>query len=242
MAAHLDMLHAPYEPLLAAALFRLSPDAVGSALDLGCGPGRKTGWLARHLCPGGRLLAVDIDRAALRRAAVPGRFLAADAAALPLRDASVALVWCVAALHAFADPAAALQEVRRVIQPGGTLIVTSVTQRWMLCREWPAALARACVDLLPVAADEPACDLERQVQAAGFTLNHSQAFLLDAADLITASLPPADWFTLRPLVAGRLSAADLAACDAIAAEEIEPELVNLLLLVAAGLPVPANPK
>ncbi len=237
MTHPLDILHAPYEPLLEAALRRISPAAAGSALDLGCGPGRKTGWLARHRRPGGRLVAADIDRAALRMADVPGLFLAADATALPLRDASIELAWCVAALNAFPDPAAALHEARRVLQPGGTLVVTSVTRRWMLCRAWPAALYLAGADLLPLAADEPAQDLERQVQEAGFALARSTALLLDAADPLAASLPLADWTMLRPRVAGCLSAADLAACDAIAREDIEPEPVDLLLLVAADVPV-----
>lgn len=241
MTHHLEILHAPYEPLLEAALHRLSPGEAGSALDLGCGSGRKTGWLARHVRPGACLVAVDIDQAALHLATAPGRFIAADAAALPLCDASIELVWCVAALHIFADPMAALRETQRVLQPAGTLIATSVTQRWMLRRTWPAVLAQVCADLLPPPADDPARDLERQVQAAGFAINQSRAFLLDAADPVAASLPLADWAMLRPLVAGRLSAADLAACDAIAAEEIEPEPVDLLL-VAAAVPVPANPK
>lgn len=232
----LESLHAPYEPLLAAALRAFSPAGVATALDLGCGPGRKTGWLAQLLRPGGLLIGVDIDVPALQLAGAPGLFVAADAAALPLRDASIALAWCVAALHTMPDPAAALREVQRVLQPGSTLIVTSVTQRWMLRRPWPAALAHACADLLPAAANEPAGDLERRLQAAGFALTRSAALLLDAADPVTASLPLADWAVLRPVVAGRLSAADLAACDAIAAEKLEPELADLLLLVAAAPP------
>ena len=53
-----------------------------------------------------------------------------DATALPFRDASFDAVCCFAALHLFADPFAALDEMRRVLRPGGRIaLMTSVRRQ-----------------------------------------------------------------------------------------------------------------
>ena len=48
-------------------------------------------------------------------------FVFADAAALPFRDASFDAVCCFAALNLFAEPFSALDEMRRVLAPGGRI-------------------------------------------------------------------------------------------------------------------------
>ena len=59
----------------------------------------------------------------------PAALVAADAAALPLRNQSVDTVVSASTLHDWADPAAALAEARRVLRPGGRLLLLD----W--CRE-----------------------------------------------------------------------------------------------------------
>ncbi|HET6692379.1 MAG TPA: methyltransferase domain-containing protein [Miltoncostaeaceae bacterium] len=100
-------------------------------LDLGCGPGTITVGLARAVAPG-RVVAVDADpgqaTTTRERAAadgVPVRALAADAAALPLPDASFDAAFAHALLEHVADPVAVLREVRRVLRPGGVAVATS---------------------------------------------------------------------------------------------------------------------
>jgi SAM-dependent methyltransferase len=100
-------------------------------LDLGCGPGTITVGLARAVAPG-RVVAVDVDpgqaeatRARAAAAGVPVEAVAADAAALPLRDASVDAAFSHALLEHVADPVAVLREVRRVLRPGGVALVAS---------------------------------------------------------------------------------------------------------------------
>ncbi|KAA8967308.1 methyltransferase domain-containing protein [Mycobacterium sp.] len=100
----------------------------GVALDVGCGPGSVTAALGRAVGPDGLALGVDISETMLARAvrAAPGPqvgFLRADAQRLPLRDATVDAVACVAVLQLVPDPAAALAEMARVLRPGGRLAV-----------------------------------------------------------------------------------------------------------------------
>jgi ubiquinone/menaquinone biosynthesis C-methylase UbiE len=66
---------------------------------------------------------VQLATDAARRAGVDARFLRGDAADLPLPDASVDLVVCQAAFKNFGRPVAALDEMHRVLRPGGTAVI-----------------------------------------------------------------------------------------------------------------------
>jgi ubiquinone/menaquinone biosynthesis C-methylase UbiE len=66
---------------------------------------------------------VQLATDAARRAGVEARFLHADAADLPLPDASVDLVVCQAAFKNFGRPVAALDQMHRVRRPGGTAVI-----------------------------------------------------------------------------------------------------------------------
>jgi 2-polyprenyl-6-hydroxyphenyl methylase/3-demethylubiquinone-9 3-methyltransferase len=95
-------------------------------LDLGCGAGQFTAELARA---GARAVGVDVAEAALRRARTAHpeldfRLVAIDGP-LPLEDASFELVWGSEVIEHVADTAAWLSEVRRVLTPGGTLLLTT---------------------------------------------------------------------------------------------------------------------
>lgn len=112
------MTDRPLNTWLEGHLERLSGD--GPVLDLGCGRGY---WM-EHMSQRG-VAAVGVERE-LDRAALAGRHgpvVAGDAAHLPLADASVGLVWCLHVLHHLADPAGALAEMRRVLRPGGSLVL-----------------------------------------------------------------------------------------------------------------------
>lgn len=89
-------------------------------LDLGCGVGF---WLYRMAAAGLRPVGVERDgeraRAAGRRAPV----VVGEGASLPLGDARVATVWCLHVLHHLDQPSAVLAEVRRVLRPGGRLLL-----------------------------------------------------------------------------------------------------------------------
>lgn len=92
-------------------------------LDVGCGRGGSLALVARHHRPR-QLVGLDLSRRGLGRArdALRGAagFVAADACALPLADATVEVVLCVESSLHYADLARFYDEVRRVLQPNGS--------------------------------------------------------------------------------------------------------------------------
>jgi ubiquinone/menaquinone biosynthesis C-methylase UbiE len=104
-------------------------------LDLGCGAGR---FVAALREAGADPVGVELAEAALERARAnaPGADLrlVADDGSLPLEHASVDLVWCSEVLEHVADTAHLLLEVRRVLRPGGRLLVTVPRTRRLLTR------------------------------------------------------------------------------------------------------------
>jgi SAM-dependent methyltransferase len=109
----------------ALALCALPPRA--RVLDLGCGNGATVGHL-RH-GHGARAVGLDRSRARLPRGPGAAPFALADAAVLPVRTASLDAVVMECCLSALARPEAALAECRRVLAPGGALIVTDLYRR-----------------------------------------------------------------------------------------------------------------
>jgi ubiquinone/menaquinone biosynthesis C-methylase UbiE len=100
-----------------------SGDAV---LDIGCGAGE---FSAALIEAGAKPVAVDVAREALRRARerVPGldARLWNPAEPLPLDDNAVDVVWAGEVIEHVADVAPWLSELRRVLRPGGTLLLTT---------------------------------------------------------------------------------------------------------------------
>jgi ubiquinone/menaquinone biosynthesis C-methylase UbiE len=101
--------------------------ARGAILEVAPGPGFLSIELAKR---GFDVSAVDISKTFVdlaRRnaaaAAVSVRFEVGDAAHLPIPDTSQDLVVCRAAFKNFADPVGALREMRRVVRPGGTVLL-----------------------------------------------------------------------------------------------------------------------
>lgn len=107
-------------------------------VDLGCGPGGSTIELAR-LRPDARVIGLDVARrmvlAASERARtagiVPGRlaFMLGDAARLPFRSDSIDILTGHSFLYQVADRAATLAEARRILRPGGRIILMEPSER-----------------------------------------------------------------------------------------------------------------
>ncbi|HEY1538136.1 MAG TPA: class I SAM-dependent methyltransferase [Solirubrobacteraceae bacterium] len=95
-------------------------------LDVGCGAGEFSAALVEA---GARPVAVDVAREALHRARE--RVPALDARPwepgrpLPLDDTSVDVVWAGEVIEHVVDVAPWLSELRRVLRPRGTLLVTT---------------------------------------------------------------------------------------------------------------------
>jgi SAM-dependent methyltransferase len=102
-----------------------------TVLEIGPGPGYFTVEAGRTVGPGGRVVALDVQRemaAILRRrlqeqGVANAHPLLADAARLPLADASIDTAFLIAVLGEISDRPAALADLRRVLKPGGTLSV-----------------------------------------------------------------------------------------------------------------------
>jgi len=140
----------------------------GEAADLGCGPGQLAIELARR-APGLHVTGIDLSDEMLaqgqdnaRRAGVADRVsfrrgdaasLTGDAQQIPFPDASLDLVVSTLSLHHWSDPVAVLDEIARVLRPGGSFLIFDLRRDmaapfWLLL--WfvthvvvPAALRRA---------------------------------------------------------------------------------------------------
>ncbi len=99
-------------------------------LDVGGGTGR-----AARALDGPAATVVDPAPGMLRQARRHGlAALQGDAARLPVRDRSVDAVLLVDALHHVGDQAGAVREARRVLRPGGVLVVREFDPETLLGR------------------------------------------------------------------------------------------------------------
>jgi SAM-dependent methyltransferase len=115
--------------LVLAAMRDLAPWADRVLVDLGCGSGY---WLPGYAAQASTVIGVEPDPALLSLAAARDprvRVLPGSAEHLPLGDATVDVVHARFAYFWPPDCAAGLAEVRRVLKPGGTLVVVDNDQR-----------------------------------------------------------------------------------------------------------------
>ena len=107
-----------------------TPDVV---LDLGCGPGSAS-LAMRRRWPKARVLALDLALPMLRESRVAERWhplrrpvqrICADVRALPLAEASVDVVFSNLCLQWVEDLPAVFAGFRRVLRPGGLLLVST---------------------------------------------------------------------------------------------------------------------
>ena len=119
----------------------LALSAGARVLDVGTGPGALPLLVARER-PDLQIDAIDVAPEMIeeaRRADPAGTvtFAVADVARLPWPDATFDLVVSTISQHHWADPAAGVAEVRRVLRPGGRAWVYDF--RWALGRAQRAA-------------------------------------------------------------------------------------------------------
>jgi ubiquinone/menaquinone biosynthesis C-methylase UbiE len=119
------LTYRPVQDAVVAALRTLAPRHV---LDVGCGTGLLTARLGREL-PGVSVVGCDFSRGMLAHArahAGPVGWVQGDAQRLPFRDATADAIVSTEAFHWFPDQRRALAEFRRVLAPGGRLLVAFV--------------------------------------------------------------------------------------------------------------------
>lgn len=222
----------------------LIPDAALKAgervLDVACGTGVLTRLAAREVGSGGRVVGLDLNPAMLQVAQTASdpdesiQWLQASAGAVPLLDAQFDVVLCQQGLQFFPDRPSAVREMRRLLVPGGRLVVSV----WADIGPGFVALSDG---------------LGRHISAdAGMALAKGPASLTDANELLaivaaagfhgvtvatrslTVSFPSPEEFVLRYVASTPLAAAvreaDDASRDALLADVSE----RLKAHVAAG--------
>lgn len=105
-----------------------------TVVDVGCGTGNLTLALLDKLTADGRVMAIDISTEMVRKArdkVVDPRvsWHVGDALRLPIGDGTVDRVICCSVWPHFDDQAAAAEEFRRVLSPGGVLHVWHLSSR-----------------------------------------------------------------------------------------------------------------
>jgi ubiquinone/menaquinone biosynthesis C-methylase UbiE len=131
---------------MAAFARHVSPRRPLSVLDLGSGTGRFSPALADTF--GGPVYGVEpsagMRNAALELSAHPGvTYLEGGADAIPLPDASVDLVLLFLVWHHVQDKAAAAAEIRRVLRPGGRVLLRSTFSDRLPESSWRIYFPRA---------------------------------------------------------------------------------------------------
>src|SRR5262245_51615053 len=179
-------------------------------LDMGCGPGFYSSELAVDVGPTGCVFGVDlspanIDLAARRCAGLANvEFREGEASSLPMEDSCVDAAISVQVLEYVADVPAALSELRRVLRPGGRVVVWDVD--WATV-SWHSADPERMVRVLAawdqhLAHRSVARALGPALQAAGFVEVAARAHPM----LVTRSQPELDYgLAITPLLIGFVS-------------------------------------
>jgi SAM-dependent methyltransferase len=124
------LLLGPFLARIAADIAAAAPEGA-RVLEVGCGPGHLSTRLAHH---GFEVAGLDLDPSMIARAQAnidragngdrrQPSFLVGDVAALAFPDRSFDLVVSTLSMHHWADPAAALAEIGRVLRPGGRALI-----------------------------------------------------------------------------------------------------------------------
>ncbi len=111
----------------------------GKVLDVGSGSGLVTIRLAGML-PGAQFTGLELSPPVLERArqnatdsGVAGRvaFEMGSAEDMPFENATFDMVVCLSTLHLLDNPVAMLDEVQRVLKPGGRLYIRDYRRTWL---------------------------------------------------------------------------------------------------------------
>lgn len=163
----------------------LAPEPGERILDIGSGPGLLAGELARAVGPNGSVAGIDLSENMLALArelptqqpGAPIAFSSADATELPFPAGSFDAVLSTQVYEYVPDMKSALAEARRVLRPGGRLLILDTDWDSLV---WHTTNERLKARIL-AAWDEHLTDpylprkLPRLLRAAGFTLERCEA-------------------------------------------------------------------
>ena len=194
-------------------LWQTLPESAQHVLDLGCGTGYWTQRLAEHY-PDAAITGLDLAPGMLAHAQAQYgdaiRWQQGDAAALPLDDASVDLVFSNLAIQWCPDIGAVMQELARVLVPGGQARITTLLPGTLseVATAWqrPEALLQT----------PDASTVQRAIQQSGLRLTqHTRAqrrFFYSDMNAVMASIKGVGAQVTRPNA--QLTRRELAAAQA----------------------------
>ncbi len=119
-------------------------------LDVACGPANFSRAFAQAAGEDGLVVGIDASATMLARGAEDTRkagvdnlaLVRGDATTLPFTESSFDSVCCFAALHLFADPFDAIDEMRRVLAPGGRIAIMTSIRRPVTVRPMKPVVER----------------------------------------------------------------------------------------------------
>jgi ubiquinone/menaquinone biosynthesis C-methylase UbiE len=141
--------HRAFEPEFREIVAALPVRPGDFVLDLACGDGAYTRWLAEA---GTNVIAVDLSREFLEvaqgdiRPEFTGdrvRFVRSDFRRLPFGDDHFDFVWCAQSLYSLPDPLEALKIMRRKTKPGGFVGVIENDEYHHVILPWPIEIELA---------------------------------------------------------------------------------------------------
>lgn len=161
------------------------PFESGPVLEIGAG----TGLNFAHYPPHAQGVASEISQEMLAIAAQKNNrpadvgLLQADVQALPFPDDSFATAFCTLVFCSVPDAAQGLAEVRRVLRPGGTLIMLEHVRaaRW-----WGAVCDAVSCLTVPLCADHFNRRTAATVAKAGFNVTSCQEYAHGVCQIIVA--------------------------------------------------------
>ncbi len=121
-------------------------------LEVGCGTGKTTAWLAAQVAPG-RVTGVDFAPRMIEAARAKGidaDFRCLDVCGGPLALGPFDAVFCFHCFPHFRDQAAAVRNLSAVLRPAGRLIVMHLAGSEQINRFHAGLSSCVCRDLLPL--------------------------------------------------------------------------------------------
>jgi SAM-dependent methyltransferase len=173
------------ERRLALRMLSLSPNS--RVLDIGCGPGNFTREFAR-VADAGLVVGLDASKAMLAVAArgtesANVAYVRGDACELPFRDGSFDAICCFAALYLIEQPMRALDEIARVLAPGGRVALLASCHRGPTPAGVTSGVVRAATGVRIFARDE----LTQALRVRGLTAIEQE--VVGLAQFVSAGMP-----------------------------------------------------
>jgi len=178
-----DWLTASEQALIHKGVEVLRPAPGETILEIGCGTGTGLIAISQKMHGQGRVIGLDLSLKMLQKAKqrmassiTPWLLLASDAGQTSLQAKTVDAIYCAFTLELFSqtDMIATLNEIRRILVPGGRIVVVALSKE---PHNLMARLYEFGHRTFPVALDCRPIPIEAILTEAGFTPQAMQKFM-----------------------------------------------------------------